>query len=100
MLSFPVALYGLAFGQGWFAGWLASPSMVFWGEVSFSLYMTHAPVQRIIDKIIGPNRLEAMPLLLRLGGLALIAVAIAYSAVLTFQLIEEPTRKRMARMFK
>jgi peptidoglycan/LPS O-acetylase OafA/YrhL len=90
-------VYGVAQEQGRFTSSLASSSMVFWGQVSYSLYMTHSIVRTVLRKALPFMQFTDAPLLMRLGVLGLYIVCFAGVAALTYLLIEEPVRRWMRR---
>jgi peptidoglycan/LPS O-acetylase OafA/YrhL len=87
-----VFVYGVAQQRGGFTSSLASPGMIFWGQVSYSLYMTHSLVRTVLRKALPFTHFVDASLLMRLGLLGLYALCFAGVAVLTFLLIEEPAR--------
>jgi peptidoglycan/LPS O-acetylase OafA/YrhL len=54
-------IYGLSYGQGRIAGWLAGPNMVFLGAISFSMYMLHYLVMQCGLTLITLDDLLKMP---------------------------------------
>jgi peptidoglycan/LPS O-acetylase OafA/YrhL len=87
-----VFVYGVAQQQGGFTSSLASPGMIFWGQVSYSVYMTHSLVRTVLRKALPFTHFVDASLLVRLGLLGLYALCFAGVAVLTYLLIEEPAR--------
>ena len=87
-----VFVYGVAQQQGAFTSSLATPGMIFWGQVSYSLYMTHSLVRTVLRKALPFAHFVDASLVVRLGLLGLYAICFAAVAVLMFLLIEEPAR--------
>jgi peptidoglycan/LPS O-acetylase OafA/YrhL len=86
-------VYGVAQQRGAFAASLAGPRMVFWGQVSYSLYMTHSLVRTVLRKVLPFAHFTDASLIVRLGLLGLYVVCFAGVAALTFLLVEEPARR-------
>ena len=87
----PLVIYSLARGQGGFASLLATPTMLLWGAVSYSLYMTHLIVLNCVRAIVG-----GMPT--GVAGVAVAVLVIALSlavAYCTYHWVEEPCRRAM-----
>jgi peptidoglycan/LPS O-acetylase OafA/YrhL len=85
-------VYGVAQQRGSFTSSLAGPGMVFWGQVSYSLYMTHSLVRTVLRKALPFAHFADASLPVRFGLLSLYAISFAGVAALTFLLIEEPAR--------
>jgi peptidoglycan/LPS O-acetylase OafA/YrhL len=92
-----VFVYGVAQQRGTFTASLASAQMVFWGQVSYSLYMTHSLVRTVLRKALPFTHFVDASWVLRLGLLGLYAACFAGVAALTYMLIEEPVRHWMRR---
>jgi peptidoglycan/LPS O-acetylase OafA/YrhL len=92
------AILGLAYQRDLVAAVFALPPVVYLGEASYSLYMTHAIVQRFTWEYIPSTDYVSDTLAMRgviAGGYALLLFG---AAVLTYELIEEPSRNLMRRM--
>jgi peptidoglycan/LPS O-acetylase OafA/YrhL len=87
-----VFVYGVAQQRGALASSLAGSRMIFWGQVSYSLYMTHSLVRTVLRKILPFEQFVGAPLSVRFGLLGLYAISFAAVAVLVFVLVEEPAR--------
>jgi peptidoglycan/LPS O-acetylase OafA/YrhL len=74
-------------------GLLAGRTAVYWGQVSYSLYMTHGISEVVLDRILPVARFEHAGLIVRLGVIAAYLAVIALASVATFHLVEEPARK-------
>jgi peptidoglycan/LPS O-acetylase OafA/YrhL len=74
-------------------GLLAGPTAVYWGKVSYSLYMTHGITEIVLDKVLPVARFESAGAAVRLAIIVAYLVVIALASVATFHLVEEPARK-------
>lgn len=76
--------------------WLASRHMVYLGQISYALYMTHAICQLVLDHLVPPTAQHA-------GLAGRTAIVIAYvgtpfaAAALVYRFVEEPSRRWMRR---
>lgn len=86
-------VWATARGRGPMANWLASRTMVFWGQASYSVYMTHAIVIIILNKAINPEHWLHSPLAVRSGVVAVYILVIAATAAGSFLLVEKPSRE-------
>jgi peptidoglycan/LPS O-acetylase OafA/YrhL len=67
--------------------------MIFLGEVSYSLYMTHALVQKVVHGVLPPERFGNSNWPIQVGVVAAYAVSIAAACLLVYWLIERPARE-------
>jgi peptidoglycan/LPS O-acetylase OafA/YrhL len=74
-------------------GLLSGPTAVYWGQVSYSLYMTHGISEIVLNKILPVARFEHSATTVRLAVIAAYLIVVALAAVATFHLVEEPARK-------
>jgi peptidoglycan/LPS O-acetylase OafA/YrhL len=74
-------------------GVLAGRTAVYWGKVSYSLYMTHGICQMVLGRALPVTRFEAARPMVRVGIMGAYLAVIAVAAVATFHLVEEPARK-------
>lgn len=93
VLPFAVALVvlGLAYDRGPVARLLSHRWMVYGGEASYALYMTH-----ILVILVGTHLLPSgtgAPVAVRLAVLAVWVLALATAAVLMFETVEKPARR-------
>ncbi|HEY9765134.1 MAG TPA: acyltransferase [Chroococcales cyanobacterium] len=84
-------LYALSWQRGSLSRLLARKGMMFWGKVSYSLYMTHAIVDMILNKAF-PLALRHLPAWGKPGLALCYFAAIAGMAIFTYRFIEVPAR--------
>ena len=97
---FATLIYGLACGWGSaLAHWLGRPVMRYWGRVSYSLYVFHFVIIIVAHHYMPIADLAALPLSLRLAEVTGTLAAILLTAVLSYHFIEEPSRRRMRRLW-
>ncbi len=97
---FAVLIYGLALGRGGaLARWLGRPAMRYWGRVSYALYVVHFVVIVVAHHYLSAADLGTLPLSTRLAWLFGLLAAILLAAVLSHHLIEEPSRRRLRRLW-
>ena len=88
-------ILAVARDNGWLAHWLGSRHMVFLGQVSYALYMTHAVSQLALDRVLPPAALASRGAVVRLGAVAAYAVVVLLVAVCVYTLVEVPCRRWM-----
>ncbi len=86
--AMPMFVLGLAFDRGWLARLLRTKVPVFWGTVSYSLYMTHSLTLTVLTRLMPLHSLRILPAWI---------VAIGAVAVATYYGIEKPGRGFMRR---
>jgi peptidoglycan/LPS O-acetylase OafA/YrhL len=74
-------------------GLLSGRTAIYWGQVSYSLYMTHGICQIALNRMLPVDRFQGTSLPVRLSVIVAYLVVIAVAAVATFHLVEEPARK-------
>lgn len=87
--------YALARGNGSPSALLAAPVIVFWGEASYSLYMTHAIVAAAGDKIAPLAGFADASAPVRGGVLLAYTGTLLGMAALTYLAVERPARSRL-----
>lgn len=98
-LACPILLLaGLSPGAS-FTRLLSTSAILFLGEISYSLYMTHGIVDKLLKIVLPPEHFAASPLLSRLGILAVYWAAVALAALLCYFIIERPSRTWLKRRF-
>jgi peptidoglycan/LPS O-acetylase OafA/YrhL len=85
-------VFGVSQQRGAFTLALAGPRMVFWGQVSYSVYMTHSIVRTILRKLLQYQQFADSSVLIRLGIFGVYGLCFAGAAVLTYLYVEEPAR--------
>lgn len=91
--SFMVLLiYGLVWDEGWVSRLFGSSAMVYWGYTSYSLFMVHPVVLRVLRKALSFERLseQGLPILMLALGLYLLVIGLISRWVYLF--VEEPGR--------
>jgi peptidoglycan/LPS O-acetylase OafA/YrhL len=81
------------------AAWIFSRPPILWlGEISYSVYMAHFPVLRVLSLILKPTALPLMNV--KNAALYLVAIAVCIAAGATlYYLIERPVRVRFRDFF-
>ena len=77
---------------------LARPRVVFCGEASYSLYMTHQIVNMVVSKALPADRFGSDGIVVRVVVLVGYAALVVVAAVGTYLLVERPARDRMRAM--
>jgi peptidoglycan/LPS O-acetylase OafA/YrhL len=93
LIGFTVIIFALA-GAGETPSriWTA-PSLLFLGEVSYSLYMTHMLVGMVLGRLVDPTRFEDAALGHRLGIAVLYLAAVILATLACYYLVERPARR-------
>ncbi len=94
MLFFALLIHTLAYGQGVISYWLSARWLVFLGEISFSIYMTHQILNRAWDVYFGflqglPNAVEC----------ALFWIVLLSASAAMYMFIEAPAREAIMRAY-
>jgi peptidoglycan/LPS O-acetylase OafA/YrhL len=74
--------------------WLSKP-LLFLGEVSYSLYMTHGLVLMLLQKLLPSARYVGAGLGVRLAVVVAYAAMFAAATLVTYYLVENPARKHL-----
>ena len=90
VLIFPFVILAVAESSGFFGRLVGSKTAVYWGRVSYSLYMTHNVTLWLLKAVL-PVHPGGVGMLLFLVYIASISVV----AALTYHFVEEPARKWM-----
>jgi peptidoglycan/LPS O-acetylase OafA/YrhL len=88
-------ILALARSTGRLTGFLGSRQMVFWGEASYALYMTHDVVRLALTKLLPVEKFAARGTVMAIAFIAIYAATIFGMAVGTYLLVERPARARM-----
>lgn len=95
---FGLIVFALAMsGPRGVAAWLASAPLVFLGEISYSLYMTHAIVGTVAFRLLQDQWAATAPGPIRAALLLLVAAAVLAAATATYVFIERPARTNLRR---
>jgi len=97
ILIFPLIILGLTSGQSLTGRFLSIPLIVWLGEISYSLYMSHAITQKFLKHILPVERYCGEPLFLKAFVLIIYFVSIFIFALMLYYLIEKPLRKIVRR---
>jgi peptidoglycan/LPS O-acetylase OafA/YrhL len=89
-LIFPLAILALSESSGTFGRLIGSRIALYWGRVSYSLYMTHNVTLWIL-KALSPVRQEGAGIL----QFSIYIASISAVAIFTYHFVEEPCRKWM-----
>ena len=92
---FTLLILSLAMSKGIATQVLGSKALVYAGEASFSLYMTHGILQKIFKIALPTAPFAHSSGITRLGVLLVYACSLAITSVLTYQFIERPARQKL-----
>lgn len=92
---FAISIVGMAYSFDGISRFFALPVLVFLGEASYSLYMTHAVSQRLLWDHLGTAGYSGDSLIVRAGVLVTYAAVIETVAIATYLAIEKPGRRVM-----
>lgn len=95
---FAVLLLALAHAHGTLSKALSGRRLLFLGEASYSLYMTHAIIEKFGTSLLSMERFADSALPIRAAIVALYTVVILASAIIMYLVIEKPARNRMRAM--
>lgn len=90
-------IYGLAMEQDALSRWLSLRWVVYAGEASYALYMTHAVVQRFTWEYLPAGDYLSSSFGARAGLVLLYGLLLAAAAVATYEMVEKPSRKVVRR---
>lgn len=93
--AYALLILSLAHAAGPTSRFLSLPVLVYAGEASYALYMTHALTQRFIWTALPPAEYLTDPLVERAGLVAVYALLLAVVAVVAYELAEKPSRNAM-----
>jgi peptidoglycan/LPS O-acetylase OafA/YrhL len=89
---FGLVILALSYPHGTLSGFLSARVLLYLGEISYSLYLTHQIVQRILKVVLHPDRFAGLSATTRLIFFLIYITAIIGAAVALFHLVEEPCR--------
>jgi len=87
---FALLIWGLATYPG---GFLSGRVAVYWGKVSYSLYMTHGLCEIFLNRALPVTQYQSASAFIRADIVMAYSLLIILSAVLTYHWVEEPARK-------
>jgi peptidoglycan/LPS O-acetylase OafA/YrhL len=99
LASIPAAMVFLLAGRGFASAgvvWEARPVRLL-GETSYSLYMVHSVVEKILSQLVPPERFAESGLFLRLSLVGAWVVATAVATWACYAFVERPARRYMRR---
>jgi peptidoglycan/LPS O-acetylase OafA/YrhL len=99
LLAVLVLILGLSRADGIFSRLLATRVCVFLGEISYSIYLVHGIVQRLLKIILPAEKFAADSLPVRAGIVFAESAAVLLAATLLYFLIEHPARVWLRRKF-
>jgi peptidoglycan/LPS O-acetylase OafA/YrhL len=76
---------------------LALPVLVYLGEISYSLYMIHAPMRMTLGKLMEPRLLQVSRVGASLMAAGFLLVTIIAAAA-TYHIVETPARRWLRRL--
>jgi peptidoglycan/LPS O-acetylase OafA/YrhL len=79
--------------------WIASP-LVYLGEVSYSLYMTHTLAQKVLYRVLPSSRFESSDWPTRVVVSAAYVAAITAACLVSYYLVERPCRRWFRRRLR
>jgi peptidoglycan/LPS O-acetylase OafA/YrhL len=87
---FALLIWGLAtYSEGFLSGRIA----VYWGKVSYALYMTHGLCQIVLNRAIPTEKFRFSSFLLRAEIAVAYSLPLIFSAVLVYHFVEMPARQ-------
>jgi peptidoglycan/LPS O-acetylase OafA/YrhL len=89
-LLFSMAILGLVLSKSSFHDWLSNPKLVYFGEISYSLYLNHVFVITWYIMLFLPDAGYAS-----LFDISIIIIISVLSAHFTYQWVEKPMRKKL-----
>jgi peptidoglycan/LPS O-acetylase OafA/YrhL len=87
---FALLIWGLATNT---RGWLSGPVAVYFGQVSYSLYMTHGLCEIILKRVLPAEHFASASLVTRGGIVAVHFSLVTIAALLTYHYVETPARR-------
>ncbi|APR87985.1 Acyltransferase [Minicystis rosea] len=97
LIFFAVLIVALALSPHGLAKPLSAPLVIFFGEASYSLYMTHVIVLRVLKVVFPMSRFAERSLAVRAGVLGGYLALIFAAAALTYVAVERPAREWLRR---
>jgi peptidoglycan/LPS O-acetylase OafA/YrhL len=95
---FGLAILALSYKQVMLSGVLSIRVLVYLGEISYSVYLTHQIAQRVLKVVLHPDRFDGLSAFTRLMFFAIYLVAIVGVAMALFHLVEQPCRRYLRKI--
>ncbi len=95
---FGLAILTLSYEGGMLSGLLSARILLYLGGISYSLYLTHQIVQRVLKVVLHPDRFNGLSAFTRLWFFAIYLVAIVGVAMALFHLVEQPCRRYLRKI--
>ncbi len=99
LMAVALLILGLSGSKGVVSRLLAARVCVFLGEISYSIYLIHGTVLRVVKIALPEQRFAASPLLVRTGIVLVDYAAVIIAAGLLYFMIEHPARLWLRRKF-
>ena len=99
LVAIALIILGLSRADGIFSRLLAARAWVFLGELSYSLYLVHGLVQRLLKIALPAEKFSATAWPVRAGVAAMEFSAVLLAAALLYWLVEKPARGWLRRKF-
>jgi peptidoglycan/LPS O-acetylase OafA/YrhL len=99
LFSVSLLILGVTYRGGIPAYALSSRPIIFLGEISYSIYLIHGVVLRLLKIILPAARFEHAPLFLRLAVVFGNFAAVILAAILLYYFVENPARRWLRRRF-
>jgi len=96
---FSIAILILSYPNGILTRILSVLFLVYLGEISYSLYLTHLLVRRVLKVLLHPDRFDGLAAHTRLLYFAIYAIAILAAAMALYHLVEQPCRRQLRKVF-
>ena len=97
LLAVGLLLLGLSRADGIVSRLLAWSPIVFLGDISYSIYLSHGVVQRILKIILPADKFAASPLAVRVGVLLTFVLALFALSLCVYFTVERPARNWLRR---
>jgi peptidoglycan/LPS O-acetylase OafA/YrhL len=98
VISFGLAILALSYQRGRVSEFLSGRVMMYFGEISYSLYLTHQIVQRILKVLLHPDSFSGLSAFTRLIYFGIYLSAVIISAMAMFHLVEQPCRRYLRKI--
>jgi peptidoglycan/LPS O-acetylase OafA/YrhL len=98
--AFILLIYSLLFDRGLAAAVFGSRLCMYWGRVSYSLYIMHAAVISACHYLLPISRFMESSGVVKIAVLGAYLTAVGVSGALAYHYVEEPCRRGMRRWFR